>query len=121
MAVRMAISFSRTDARTSSKLATFAHAIRITTPTAPRSVNNIGRIGPTISAWTLIVSADSSRLLFGYCCASRSAIVFISAPACSTETPAFNRAMTPRKCPPRVALAGSSAIGRQNCASREGK
>ncbi len=42
---------------------------------------------------------------------------FISAEACRIDTPALNLATTPRKCPPRDALAGFNASGRQNSAS----
>ena len=78
-AVLIAISFSRTDARTSSRLATFAHAMSTTTPTAASRVSSAGRMSlPTICSCSGVTSADSSALESGYCLASRSEIVFIS-------------------------------------------
>ena len=58
MAVRMAISRRRPVARTSSRLATLAHAINSTNPTAPRSTSSsvcalrtsVSRIGSTVKA-----------------------------------------------------------------------
>ena len=44
------ISFSRTDARTSSRLATLAQAIRTTTATAASSVSSAGRMSPRPSS-----------------------------------------------------------------------
>ena len=64
-AVRMAISFSRTDARTSSRFATFAQAIRTTTPTAASSVSSDGRAPPTICSRSGTTSADSLAFDFG--------------------------------------------------------
>ena len=68
-----------------------AQAIRITTPTAASSVNSAGRMPATMLSCRPMTSADSFALLSGYCTASRSEMVFISAPACSTVTPGFNR------------------------------
>ena len=48
-------------------------------------------------------------------------MVFISVFADSSETPLLVRAMTPRKCPPRVALAGLRVRGVQISVVREGK
>ena len=73
-AVRIATSFSRTDARTSSRFATFAHAISTTTPTAASSVRSAGRIAPTTCSCSATTSADSLALESGYCSASRSAM-----------------------------------------------
>ena len=72
-----------------------------------------GRMSPTMCSSSRTTSADSLALSCGYCWARRSEIVFISASACSRDTPGLSRAITPRKCPPRVAFAGLNASGVQ--------
>ena len=96
-ASRNAISFSRAAARASSKLATFAQAIRRTKPTAPSRMSNAGLMSPTISSCNGVTVAPIRVLDLGYCFARRAAIVSISAWACLRPTPGFIRAITSRK------------------------
>ena len=101
-AARIAISFSRTDARTSSRLATFAHAISTTTPTAASSVRSAGRtVADDVARAAARSPADSFALCSGYCCARRSAIVFISVPACSSDDAGLQPGDDAEECPPR--------------------
>src|SRR5437762_2346956 len=52
IAARIAISRRRPVARTSSRFATFAHAISSTNPTAPASTNSVVRTLRTSTSWT---------------------------------------------------------------------
>ena len=94
---RKAISFCRTAARARSRLATFAHAISRTNPTAP-SKNEQGRFDV---AYQLFVQwrHDATRCACSppdTAFARRAAIVVISACACCSVTPGFVRAITSR-------------------------
>ena len=96
-AKRNAISFCRAAARASNKLATFAHAINRTNPTAPNSTRRAGLMSPTTCSCSAVTTLPTRRFSSGYCWARRAAIVLISACACCRVTPGFIRAITSRK------------------------
>ena len=56
-AVRSAISRNRASPRTSSRLATFVHAMRSRKPTAPIKIQSAGRTLPRISSSTVTAKA----------------------------------------------------------------
>ena len=98
---------SRTDARTSSRLATFAQAIRTTTPTARAASAAPAGSSPTICSCSRTTSADSFALLSGTARARRSAIVLhLRVAPARSSTPGLSRATTPRKCAPRGGVRG---------------
>jgi hypothetical protein len=74
-------------------LATLAHEINNTSPTAVKSTTKAGFTSPTTCSFIGTTTAPTAELLAGYCAARRWAIVFISADDCSIETPAFKRAI----------------------------
>ena len=61
-AVRMPISRSRADARTSSRFATFVHAINSTRPTDPMSIRSAGLMSPTYSSSSGLISTRYPNL-----------------------------------------------------------
>ena len=61
--------------------------MRRTSATAPKSIKSEGRASPTRSSWSGRISTPQALLSSGYCCSSRSEMVFISAWARSTLTP----------------------------------
>ena len=90
-AARIAISFCRVAARAKSRLATFAHAMARTKPTAPSKMSNGRRTSPTKASCKGV-----SVALFPfmpYCTPMRWAIAISSARAVSTVTPGFKRAI----------------------------
>ena len=89
---RIPISRWRTDARPSSRFATFAHTITRTNPTAPRRASSVGRTGPAISSCSGTTFTVWPAFVVGYISVKCRAIVFISACARAVVTPAFNRA-----------------------------
>ena len=93
-AARMAISLCRDIARASSRLATFAHAIKSTQPTAPNRINKAGRMSPTSASSVGSTPVLLCKFLSGYCCSRRALIEAISAVACSLDTPGLRRAIT---------------------------
>ena len=110
-AVRTAISVSRVDARTRSRLATLAHAMSSTKPTPPSITSNAGRTLPTIASWSGMAVALKCVLLCGYCSSSRRAICASSVAAPSTIVPAARRPTPLRKCAPRFPGSVSSEVG----------
>jgi hypothetical protein len=106
-AVRTAISRLRLLARTSSRLATFTHAMSRTQPTATSSIISAGRVSPTkCSSSETVFVAGCLLLLSGYCFARARAITFISSRACSRVTPSLSRPTTERKCAPLTLVTG---------------
>ena len=89
---RIAISRRRPVARTRSKFATFAHAIKRTKPTAPKSTSNIGRALRTTASRIDNALNPLFALKLGkrsrYCAAEASR----RACACSSVTPGLSRA-----------------------------
>ena len=116
-AVRTAISVSRDDARTSSRFATFAHAMSSTNPTAP----NIVYKQPRDVADDAIPEGPApfrrtSRSIRGYSFCSRSPTLDMSRFAASTVTPGRSRAIAEMKCAPRFSgsvIHGSNTNGIQ--------
>ncbi len=99
-ATRTAISRERFAARDSSRLATFAHAISSTKPTAPIIARKICRIGPPLKRWLNVITSavGKSLLVSGYLVACAAAMRSISAWPWPWVAPAFNR---PKICIPR--------------------
>ena len=111
-AARIAISLWRAVERASKRLPTFAHAIRSTNPTAPKSIHNAGRNLPTKSSRNVTRCTPLLALSFGCSCASWRAMRFISVCACSSVTPGLSRAIARRCRLARSFSAGCSATGR---------
>jgi len=91
-AVRIAISRSRTVARASNRLATFADAMSSTNATAPRSTSSAERTSPTIASSSGVTRKLMLELVAGFCCSIRRAMAASSPRACSIVAPGFNRA-----------------------------
>ncbi len=109
-AARTAISFSRAAASDNSRLATFAHAISNTKPTAP-SINHNGRFTfPKNCSRNGNTSALQFLLNCGASSDSRAWIVRNSVAAWSTITPSLRRATVDRKRP-RSLAPGPVGIG----------
>ena len=102
-AMRTAISRERCAERDSSRLATFAHAISRTNPTAPIIDRNTALIEPPLNRSLKVATAMRVNSLFvsGYWAASRAAMVFISVCACAREYSCFSRPNTLRGRLPR--------------------
>ncbi|HOK45708.1 MAG TPA: hypothetical protein PLK67_07245, partial [Bryobacteraceae bacterium] len=83
-AARSAISFFRSAARASSRLATFTHAISSTTQTAPSSIAMVRRESPERRSRRLSTLAPMFVLDSGYVFSSRAAMVLICDCACSS-------------------------------------
>ena len=74
-AVLMAISFSRDAARDNKRLATLAQAISSTSPTAPNSFSNVGRVSPTTCSCTGVRLTSKFAFVSGCSSLSRPAMV----------------------------------------------
>jgi len=94
-AKRMAISRRRAVARTSSRLATLAHAMRRTSSTAPRSTTSVGRTRLVTTSWKRSTEKlpPSDPRAFGNRLRNSAADAFIRSCACSSVTPGLIRAM----------------------------
>ena len=87
---RIANSFSRADARASSRLATLTQATSNTNATAPSNTSNALRESPVICSCIGTTRAPSP-LLPGSCSSIRRAMALTSACACSRVTPGLSR------------------------------
>jgi len=105
-AARTAISFCRDAPRASIRLATFAHAISSTQPTAASRISKAGRAGPATRSFSGTTSTPRGALP-AYCLFKRLTIVLISACASARDTRGLSRAMTSRKCAPRCSASES--------------
>src|SRR5712691_11186132 len=90
-AARMAISWTRPVAFASNRVATFAHAMRRTRPTAPSSRYSIAPASPTASSSSGVRATPLPLFDRGYACSSRLAIDVISARASGRVTSRFSR------------------------------
>ncbi len=94
-ATRMLISLARCADRASSRLATFAHAMSSTKPTAPISARKINRIGPPFCRSLNVISIGVMPLfVVGYSSASLVVMDVNSASAWSRLTPGARRPNT---------------------------
>ncbi len=108
-AARIPISLLRPVTRASNRLATFTHASSSSSPTAPRSNSNAGRMYSK-SACFIPTTDTSQPASLGVCRSMRRATALNSDCAPAIVTPGFRRAMTPKSCDTR-SLARSSATG----------
>ncbi len=109
----------RLAARTTSRLARFAHAIRSTHAAAAIRTSSSSCTSPSRSVLIGTTAAPMCALVAGYCVASCAATRCMSACACATVTPGASRATTLRKWEPRrAASSGVIAIGAQKSRSR---
>ena len=100
-AVRTAISVSRPAARTSSRLATLAHAMRSTNVTAPNIVSSVPRTSPTSDRCSSSAVPPKFAFDFGNSCFSRAPTAAMSRFAAVSDTPGRRRAIAVMKCAPR--------------------
>ena len=97
MAVRMAISLCRVEARASCRLATFAHAINSTKPTAPKRIIKGNFTSPTCASCNGTIATLSVLSIHrGLARRNRSPTTFIWARAAFRVTPGLRRPATAR-------------------------
>ena len=92
-AVLTASSFWRAAPRTSTRLATFAHAMSSTIATAASSTISARRTSPTSRSRSVVTSTVTLVLAAGYAASRDAAIAVSSARAASTVAPSASRAM----------------------------
>jgi hypothetical protein len=76
-----------------------AQAIKSTRPTAPSKISSATLESPTIACLSGSMRIEKPASVSGNCLASAAPIEFISASACSSETPGLSR---PRRGKPRA-------------------
>src|SRR5262249_15382945 len=91
-AARSAISLRRPVARARRSWAMFTQLMSSRIPTTPASTRSIGLALPVYCSRSGTTEIFRLALPSGYCSSSRSAIESMSARACISETPSFNRA-----------------------------
>ncbi len=117
-AARRAISLPRPAERASCRLATLAHAISNTQPTA-QSNTHIALYGvPRMTSRTEVKVTLQPLLNVGYCCSNRRAMMFSSASACPGVAFGLRRATARRSWPPRSTSPVSSMSGIQTSVRR---
>ena len=109
-ALRIAISVSRADARTSRRFATLAHAINRTSTTAAKMTYKGFFRSPTVHSCTLTICARRSRYISGNRCSMDCEISRTSLFAASIETPSFTRPTTLIQRAPRESSLSSCAV-----------
>ena len=97
-AERTATSRVRPDARTSSRLATFAHANSSSVIVDPRRICNGTRASPARRSWSGMMVARTARFVSGASCFSLALTASNWARASSSDTPSLSRATTCTKC-----------------------